>query len=145
MALPCWERGRFDTFLCLNMGKLFKIVIKTVSVQVILPAGRTDEAVEKIRRIFDEDRGSTISVIAVRLRVSCGTYFLILRKDVDIGGSARSLCHGLPCWSDLAACVCIFLFIWGNAIGATRWSFPGCPCNSGTIADHPAPASKESD
>jgi hypothetical protein len=136
--MSCVEYVRFDAFLGWSMVEWFKIV----SVQVVLPTGHTDQTVEKIHKYFDEDRQSTILVIAARLGVSCGTQLLILREDVNIGGSPPSLCLGLPCWPDLVACD--LFFICDNAIGATRASFPECPWSSGTVAGHPAHDSKES-
>ena len=91
--MSCVEYVRFDAFLGWSMVEWFKIV----SVQVVLPTGRTDQTVEKIHKYFDEDRQSTILVIAARLGVSCGTQLLILREDVNIGGSPPSLCLGVPC------------------------------------------------
>jgi hypothetical protein len=46
--------------------------------------GRTDENVENVRRIFNEDRRNTITEIASRLDLSYGTCQCILTEDLNM-------------------------------------------------------------
>jgi hypothetical protein len=60
--------------------------------------GHTDENVENVRKIINEDRWNTITEIAGRLGLSYGTWQLILTEDLNmqqISGAHNFVCAAI--------------------------------------------------
>lgn len=81
VRMQWWEHKLLSSFRESNVGK---IRLKIVGFQIVVRQGAQKETLRKFGKLIKEDRRSTISGIALRLRVSYGTCKRILREDLNM-------------------------------------------------------------